>query len=92
MILLIQILSNVTDNVVNLTNYNSEKYYEYCDGTYYCDGEPFPGYTLHMPSDVIVTVAYIPAVLNYDNTSLIDLLDLDANRYTYFFVPSFLDL
>lgn len=80
---------NVTDNIVNLINYNSEKYYEYCDGTYYCDGEPFPGYTLHMPSDVVLTF-YIPAVLNYDNTSLIDLLDLDADQYTYFFMTSFL--
>ncbi len=66
-----------------------KKYYEYCDGTYYCDGETFPGYTLHMPSDVVLTF-YIPAVLNYDNTSLIDLLDLDADQYTYFFVTSFL--
>ena len=54
---------NVTDNIVNLINYNSEKYYEYCEGTYYCDGEPFPGYTLHMPSDVVLTF-YIPSVLN----------------------------
>lgn len=80
---------NVTDNIVNLINYNSEKYYEYYGGTYYCDGKPFPGYTLHMPSDVVLTF-YIPAVLNYDNTSLIDLLDLDADQYTYFFVTSFL--
>lgn len=80
---------NVTDNIVNLINYNSEKYYEYCSGTYYCDGEPFPGYTLHMPSDVVLTF-YIPAVLNYDNTSLIDLLDLDADQYTYFFMTAFL--
>lgn len=80
---------NATDDIVNLINYNSEKYYEYCSGTYYCDGEPFPGYTLHMPSDVVLTF-YIPAVLNYDNTSLIDFLDLDADQYAYFFMTAFL--
>ena len=52
---------NVTDNIVNLINYNSEKYYEYYGGTYYCDGKPFPGYTLHMPSDVVLTF-YIPYI------------------------------
>ena len=80
---------NVTDNIVNLINYNSEKYYEYYGGTYYCDGKPFPGYTLHMPSDVVLTF-YIPAVLNYDNTSLIDFLDLDADQYAYFFMTAYL--
>lgn len=80
---------NVTDNIVNLINYNSEKYYEYYGGTYYCDGKPFPGYTLHMPSDVVLTF-YIPAVLNYDNSSLIDLLELDGDQYAYFFVAAFL--
>ena len=80
---------NATDDVVNLINANSEKYYEYCSGTYYCGGEPFPGYTLHMPSDVVLTF-YIPAVLNYDNSSLIDLLELDGDQYAYFFVTAFL--
>ena len=80
---------NVTDDVVNLINANSEKYYEYCSGTYYCGGEPFPGYTLHMPSDVVLTF-YIPAVLNYDNSSLIDLLELDGDQYAYFFIIAFL--
>ena len=80
---------NVTDDVVNLINATSEKYYEYCSGTYYCGGEPFPGYTLHMPSDVVLTF-YIPAVLNYDNSSLIDLLELDGDQYAYFFVTAFL--
>ena len=80
---------NVTDNIVNLINYNSEKYYEYYGGTYYCDEKPFPGYTLHMPSDVVLTF-YIPAVLNYDNSSLIDLLELDGDQYAYFFVAAFL--
>ena len=80
---------NVTDDVVNLINANSEKYYEYCSGTYYCGGEPFPGYTLHMPSDVVLTF-YIPTVLNYDNSSLIDLLELDGDQYAYFFVTAFL--
>lgn len=80
---------NATDDVVNLINANSEKYYEYCSGTYYCEGEPFVGYTLHMPSDVVLTF-YIPAVLNYDNTSLIDFLDLDADQYAYFFIIAFL--
>ena len=80
---------NATDDIVNLINANSEKYYEYCSGTYYCGGEPFPGYTLHMPSDVVLTF-YIPAVLNYDNSSLIDLLELDGDQYAYFFVTAFL--
>lgn len=80
---------NATDDVVNLINANSEKYYEYCSGTYYCGGEPFPGYTLHMPSDVVLTF-YIPTVLNYDNSSLIDLLELDGDQYAYFFVTAFL--
>ena len=80
---------NATDDVVNLINANSEKYYEYCSGTYYCGGEPFPGYTLHMPSDVVLTF-YIPAVLNYDNSSLIDLLELDGDQYAYFFIIAFL--
>lgn len=80
---------NAPDDVVNLINANSEKYYEYCSGTYYCGGEPFPGYTLHMPSDVVLTF-YIPAVLNYDNSSLIDLLELDGDQYAYFFVTAFL--
>ena len=80
---------NATDDVVNLINANSEKYYEYCSGTYYCGGEPFPGYTLHMPSDVVLTF-YIPAVLNYDNSSLIDLLELDGDQYAYFFITAFL--
>ena len=80
---------NATDDVVNLINANSEKYYEYCSGTYYCEGEPFVGYTLHMPSDVVLTF-YIPAVLNYDNSSLIDLLELDGDQYAYFFIIAFL--
>ena len=80
---------NATDDIVNLINANSEKYYEYCSGTYYCGGEPFPGYTLHMPSDVVLTF-YIPTVLNYDNSSLIDLLELDGDQYAYFFVTAFL--
>ena len=80
---------NATDDIVNLINANSEKYYEYCSGTYYCGGEPFPGYTLHMPSDVVLTF-YIPAVLNYDNSSLIDLLELDGDQYAYFFIIAFL--
>ena len=80
---------NATDDVVNLINANSEKYYEYCSGTYYCGGEPFPGYTLHMPSDVVLTF-YIPTVLNYDNSNLIDLLELDGDQYAYFFVTAFL--
>ena len=80
---------NATDDVVNLINANSEKYYEYCSGTYYCEGEPFVGYTLHMPTDVVLTF-YIPAVLNYDNSSLIDLLELDGDQYAYFFVTAFL--
>lgn len=78
---------NATDDIVNLINANSEKYYEYCSGTYYCGGEPFPGYTLHMPSDVVLTF-YIPTVLNYDNSSLIDLLELDGDQYAYFFVTA----
>lgn len=80
---------NATDDIVNLINANSEKYYEYCSGTYYCEGEPFQGYTLHMPTDVVLTF-YIPAVLNYDNSSLIDLLELDGDQYAYFFVAAFL--
>lgn len=80
---------NATDDVVNLINANSEKYYEYCSGTYYCEGEPFAGYTLHIPTDVVLTF-YIPAVLNYDNSSLIDLLELDGDQYAYFFVTAFL--
>ena len=42
-----------------------------------------------MPSDVVLTF-YIPAVLNYDNSSLIDLLELDGDQYAYFFVAAFL--
>lgn len=78
-------------HVENIINNYSEKYYEYYGGTFYVQGKTYPGYTLHIPKDVVLTF-YIPSILNFEkgNEDLLDLLDVNSDLYSNFFTVAIL--
>ena len=83
--------NSISNRIEDILNENSSNYYEYYGGVFYCNGKEYPGYTLHIPKDIVFTF-YIPNILNYDNgnNDLIELLDVDTSLYSNFFAVSFL--